>query len=311
MNYGKVLTRAWEITWRWKALWILGFLAALGRAGGTSGNSGYSFDEGDMPIYVDKVPPEVIGLIVAVACVAIIIAIAIWVVSVIARAGLIAGVQQVEDEGAMTFGSAWRVGVSRFWTVFGIGILAALPLILAGIVGAIVLAAVIAGGALVPSSEGGKIAGIVIPSIFCGGTFCCLMIILGVVLGQIRVYAERAAVLEGLGWIDAFKRGWDVLKDNLGPTVVYWLLFLALGLIVGVVIFAVAMAFILPFVGIISNVDLGGWVAAPLCCGGLLAIIIGALISALIEVFTSATWTLAYREMTGVALEEAVAPIEE
>ena len=311
MNYGKVLTRAWEITWRWKALWLLGFLAALGRAGGTSGNTGYSFDEGDMPYYVDQVPPELVGLILAFLCLAVIIAIAIWVVSVIARAGLIAGVQQVEDEGAMTFGSAWRVGVSRFWTVFGIGILAAIPLFLAVIVGAIVLAGLIAGGALLPSSEGGKIAGIVIPSVFCGGTFCCLMIILGVVLGQIRVYAERAAVLEGLGWIDAFKRGWDVLKSNLGPTILYWLIFLGLGIIVGVIVFVVAMAFILPFIGIIANVDLGGWAFAPLCCGGLLAIIIGAIISAVIEVFTSATWTLAYREMTGIALEEVVAPIEE
>jgi hypothetical protein len=264
-----------------------------------------------MPFRVEQIPPEVIGLVLALLCLAVIIAIAVWVVSVIARAGLIAGVQQVEDEGAMTFGSAWRVGVSRFWTVFGIGVLAAVPLILALIVGAIVLAAFIAGGAVLPSSEGGKIAGIVLPSVLCGGTFCCLMIILGAILGQIRIYAERAAVLEGLGWIDAFKRGWDVLKDNLGPTIVYWLLFLVLGIIVGVIVFAVAMAFIVPFIALVVNIDMEGWAVVPLCCGGLLAIIVGALISALIETFTSATWTLAYREMTGFALEEAVVPIEE
>ncbi|MGD8904906.1 MAG: hypothetical protein PVI67_15190, partial [Anaerolineae bacterium] len=45
MDYGKILTRAWEITWRWKILWILGFLAALGSGGGggsSSGSSSYS-----------------------------------------------------------------------------------------------------------------------------------------------------------------------------------------------------------------------------------------------------------------------------
>ena len=57
----------------------------------------------------------------------ILIGIALWVVSVIARGGLIAGVQQVEDEGGTRFGQAWRAGRKRFWSLFGIGILAGLP----------------------------------------------------------------------------------------------------------------------------------------------------------------------------------------
>ena len=42
MDYGRVLTRAWEITWRWKILWILGFLAALGSGSGGGGSSSYT-----------------------------------------------------------------------------------------------------------------------------------------------------------------------------------------------------------------------------------------------------------------------------
>jgi hypothetical protein len=37
----------------------------------------------------------------------------------------------------------------------------------------------------------------------------------------------------------------------------------------------------------------------PICGGGLIAVIAGALINSVVETFTSATWTLAYREMTG------------
>ena len=46
MDFGKVLGRAWEITWRWKMLWVLGFLAALGQGSGANpSNYSLSGDE--------------------------------------------------------------------------------------------------------------------------------------------------------------------------------------------------------------------------------------------------------------------------
>ena len=203
MDYGHVLSRAWEITWRWKVLWILGFLAGLGSGGGGGGGGSYSGDGSEF----GEVPPELIGLIAALVCLAILIAIAIWVVSVIARGGLVAGVQQVEEEGSTTFGQAWRVGAARFWSLFGIGILAAIPFIILLITGIIVLVLIFVGSGLAIDSSG-AVGGLGIATgIICGGAFCCGKIILAIVLEQIRVYAERAAVLEGLGWIEAFKRG--------------------------------------------------------------------------------------------------------
>jgi hypothetical protein len=132
------------------------------------------------------------------------------------------------------------------------------------------------------------------------------MIILGIILEQIRVYAERAAILEGLGWIEAFKRGWEVLKENLGPTIVFWLIFFVIGLVLAAIVAGIMFATIIPFVGITVSSDPGPWLIAPLCCGGLIAVIVGALIGSIIETFTSATWTLAYREMTGWS----AAPVE-
>ena len=52
----------------------------------------------------------IIAAIVGIGCLALIIGIAIWVVSVIARGGLIAGVQQVEEQEHTSFGLAWRAG---------------------------------------------------------------------------------------------------------------------------------------------------------------------------------------------------------
>lgn len=306
MDFSKVLRRAWEITWRWKVLWILGFLAALGNGGGGGGGN-YTFDSSDWdPGYgyqAPSIPPGVVGAIIAVACLAIIFAIALWVVSVIARGGLIAGVHQIEEEGATTFGQAWRAGASRFWTLFGIGILAAVPMLILIVVGIVVfVVGMVSGASVADYSEGGAVA-ILLPTILCGGVFCCGAIILAIVLAQIRIYAERAAVLEGLGWIEAFVRGWDVLKSNLGPTIIFWIIFFVIGLALALVIVAIIFMLMIPFIAIVANVDPGLWMVVPGCCGGLLAIIIAALVSAIVETFVSSTWTLAYREMTGLAAE--------
>ncbi len=309
MDYGKVLARAWEITWRWKILWILGFLAGLGNGGGGGGGGGTSYSTSGnewsswwgTTFHEPYIPAGVIAAIIGAACLAILIGIAIWVVSVIARGGLIAGVQQVEEQEHTTFGLAWRAGARRFWTLFGISVLAAIPLIILVVVGVIVVIAMFVGsGFAFTSSDAAGATGIV-ASILCGGAFCCGMVIATIILQQIRIYAERAAILEDLGWIEAFSRGWNVLKANLGPTIVFWLIFLVLGLVFFVAIMAVLAATVLPFVALVANIDPGPWLIAPICCGGLLAVIAAALINAIVQTFTSATWTLAYREMVGMS----------
>ncbi len=313
MDYGKVLSRAWEITWRWKILWILGFLASLGQGWGGSGNVNYSTDTSDWGYnFQNYVPPEVWALIAGIICLAILIGIALWVISIMARGGLIAGVQQVEEEGSTTFRQAWRVGVKRFWTLFGISVLTALPLLILVIVGIVVFGLLVAGtvGAIDRAAEiGGALGGVSLA--ICGGVFCCGMIILVIVLEQIRVYAERAAILEGMGWIEAFGRGWQVIKENLGPTIIYWLIFLVIGLIFGAIIFAGVMVLVVPLIALVSNTDPGAWLAVPICCGGLLAVIVAAFISSIVTTFTSATWTLAYREMTGLAAQPVAEPVAE
>jgi len=318
MDYGKVLVRAWEITWRWKVLWILGFLAALGSGGGGGGGGGTSYTTSSddwgywgYRFYEPYIPPGLVAAIIGVACLAIIIGIAIWVVSVIARGGLIAGVQQVEEEGHTSFGLAWRAGARRFWTLFGISILAAIPLIILVVVGIVTVIMMFVGsGFAFESSDAAGAAGIV-TSILCGGFFCCGMVIVAIILQQIRIYAERAAILEDLGWIEAFSRGWNVLKANLGPTIVFWLIFFVIGIAFFIAIAAVLGATAFPFIALVSNIDPGPWLLAPICCGGMIAVIAAALINAIVQTFTSATWTLAYRDMIGPADPLAAEPPKE
>jgi hypothetical protein len=321
MDYGSILKRAWEITWRWKILWILGFLASLGGGGG--GGQGVSYSTGGedwdrwwgqgyyAPHDALRDAGGIVAVIIGIACLAVIIGIAIWVVSVIARGGLIAGVQQVEEQEHTAFGLAWRAGARRFWTLFGISFLAGIPILLMVVVGIVVLIVMFAGsGMAFNNSEAAGGIGIV-TSILCGGVFCCGLVIVSIVLQQIRIYAERAAILEDLGWIEAFVRGWNVLKANIAPTIVFWAIFFAIGLVLLIPIMAAVAAVALPFVAIVSTTEPGWWMAVPVCFGGLLAVILASLISAIVETFTSATWTLAYSQMAGLVVAAPVAPSEE
>ena len=307
MDFGKVLGRAWEITWRWKMLWVLGFLAALGQGSGAN-PSNYSLSGDEFERYgyrlgdsAEQFFAVLSGLILVLICLALIVAIVLWVVSVIARGGLIAGVQQVEEEGSTSFGKAWSAGVRKFWTLFGLGILAALPLILLIIIGVILLAlGIFVGIGLMEVGEAAPILTIVLVSIICGGFLLCGLFILVVVLEQIRIYGERAAILEDLGWIDAFKRGWEVLKGNLGATIILWLIFFALGIVIFGLSFALVFALAAPLFGLFVISDPGWWLLGPLCIGGVLGTVVFAVIRSIVMAFTSATWTLAYREMTAM-----------
>ncbi len=316
MDFGRIITRAWEITWRWKVLWILGFLAALAGGGPNLGNSGYRFGGGQNPstglpnFNMPTIPTGLAGLFVGLACLAVIAGIVIWVLAIIARGGLIAGVVQAEDEGTVSLGHAWETGVRRFWTLFGIDVLVALPMIVLVLlaIGGVVLAFV-----PVATSSGGNApayldrnAPLIVSAVCCLCTLICGLVIVGIVLGQIRIYAERAAILEGLGWTAAFGRGWRVLREHLGPTVIFWLIMLVVGIVVGVVILIVLSPLAIPLIAIFSQNQAGpGWWLA-LCGGGLIALVVGALISSVVQVFTSATWTLAYRGLTGAAGAAAV-----
>jgi hypothetical protein len=160
------------------------------------------------------------------------------------------------------------------------------------------------------SSDAAGATGIV-TSILCSCGFCCGMIILAIILQQIRIYAERAAVLEDLGWIEAFARGWNVLKANLGPTIIFWLIFFAIGLAFFIIIAVVLTATAFPFAAFMTNIEPGAWLAAPICVGGLLAVIVASLIGAIVQTFTSATWTLAYREMVGLSGPQPAEPADE
>ncbi len=136
MDYGEIITRAWNITWNNKFLWVLGFLAALTSIGSNSNTFQNSYNESDFAN--PQMAAQMGALIFGLMCVFMIIGIVLWLLSVAARGGLIDGVNRIDDGETVTLGEAFSAGTSAIWRLIGVYFLAYLPIIIVGIVIAVI-----------------------------------------------------------------------------------------------------------------------------------------------------------------------------
>jgi hypothetical protein len=272
---------------------LLGVLVALGSGGGGGGSSSglsavYSQPSGDVPQIPEiRTVEPIIALVAIVAVIALVaIGVALWVVSTIARGGLIAGVSTVDEGQPSHFAQAWRAGWRKGWRLLGIAVIPAIPVVL--LLAIALVFGLAAGGFAAYSGEdlvGAPITGLWVVL----ASLACILIPLALVLGLLRTFADRALVLEDLGVFGSYRRGTQVLLENFGPALVLFLI--QIGISIGIVI-----------VGFLPGILLA------LCCllWPLLFLIQGA-----ISAFFSTMWTLAWRGWTGLSqVGVAEAPVE-
>lgn len=283
MEYGKIISRAVNVVWQNKFLILVGILAGCGSGlysggggGGGAGGDGSTGTGSPQPL-TDEQVGLLVGIGIAVLCVVLVIGIVVWVVSTVARGGLIASVDDIESGQKSSFRQAWSAGWEKVWTLLGIGILPAIPTFILGFVGLLGLGAY--GGLF--ALLGGDFEEVAIAAGASLGTAlaivaCCVAPIY-IVLLVLRNFAERACMLEDLGVIDSYRRGANVVMANLGEAIILALLQIGIFIVLGILLF-------LP--GLI----------AVLCCilwPVLLAV------QGFSEAFQSALWTLAWRTWTG------------
>ena len=298
MDYGTILSRAWSIIWEHKFLILLGVIVALGSGGGGTaggGNSRWvSTDEGldfevpswDLPNLRGEfgaVGVIAIVLVLVFVSLAVVVGIVLWIASTIGRGGLIAGVDTIDAGGSSTFSAAWAAGWQKGWRLLGIGVLPAIPMLILLIAG-LAAAGLFAG---IHALVGERLS--VVSGFGLGGLFVmlvCILVPISAVLSLLQTFANRACMLEDLGVIEAYRRGLNVLVQNLGPALILFLIQIAINLVLGV-------ALILP--GIVM----------VLCCllWPLLLAIKGTITS-----YFSTMWTLAWREWTGSGHPGGVSP---
>jgi hypothetical protein len=283
MNIGEVLTRAWDIIWKNKVLWIFGLLASL--AGGSGGNNfRYNFEQRSGPRFENlpiHLPAWVIALLVLFA---LVLFVAFVVLSTLGRAGLARGAWRADSgETGLSFGQLFRESQSYFWRVILLAILVfgvSLSLVLVLVIPTVLTAGIAA---------------------LCLWPLYCLLVPFFIVLTVVVELAIIGIVGEDLSVADSVRRAWEVFRSNLP-------MMIAVGIIVALVSAVIGFLASLPLIAILApavifltagsgNVGVGALMVGIFLFILYLPILL--FVQSVITAYVETTWTVAFRRLTG------------
>lgn len=320
VDFGWLIKRSWQITWRYKALWVLAIFAGIsgcqpgGGGGGGGGNyvSGDSsfFGGGATPATPDQWTREIgrlfdrietwLPALFAVGVLFFFVGLLWMILGIAARGGLVTGVDAAERDTRLSAGQMWSAGFSRFFSLLGVDILLMLPIVIATIVFILGLVLPVIGIVSQGSDPG---PGLIAP--ICGSLAIGVpvLIVLSFVLGIMHPLAIRYVMLGGQGAFTASGNAWRFLRARFKDTLLMWLLSgalnLAASLVLAVPIVVVGIGFGIAIAGAAYSMEWG--VTAGLAGAlVLVSLVLGLIYSAIWGTFTSALWTLFFRKVTGM-----------
>ncbi len=337
MDFGKLLKRSFEITIRYRALWLFGILLALfGGRSGSSFNLGNLSGFGGSPgggrggnlnpnVTPPSIPPAVAQTILAIVCLVACI-IVIWIIlsiilRFVSRAALISSVRDLESGQVVpTVGNGFRVGADRFLSLLGIALIINVPLTLVSLIlifGALApflfsLIPLIGSNPQQPPPNA--------PGVFLSGLagsfvlICCFVI--GLILVQLIFhpfyeFITRVCVIDKRGVADSIVAGYRLVRANLGKVALLYLLAIGIGIGYNIVMLFVSLVLIgVPVgVGILAYL-LANSVGTGIVVGLIVLIpmlIVLLFIGGLYQVFESTFWTEGFLEIRSAPAEAAPA----
>ena len=332
MDHLRIIKRAINITFAYRALWVFGILIALtssngGNGGGGSGSNGAQFqgneqDWQNMPFFRDlprqfsDIPQEVInGLIIggiALLCFFLLLGVAFAILRYVSVTAAIRMTNDYEATGTRVsvregFRQGWSRSAFRLWLVdllFGI----------AGFIIVLLILAISAAPLLLWLTQNETFG--IIGTVITVGLAILAILFMVIFFALVGIWTEiirRVVVLEGLGVMDGIRRGWQMVRRRLGDVIIMGLILFGIGLgfmilmipVTILVLIVAALTGGLPalLAGAITNIFAQD--AVPV----IVALVVGIpiflavmslpllFVNGLYEIFTSSTWTLTYREM--------------
>jgi hypothetical protein len=297
MNYSEVLTRAWQIIWKHKVLWIFGIFAGCASSGGSGGGGGnYNFSNNTQELpesvqrFVENVPTEAwVAIMVGILCLVLFLVVIGVFLSTIGKIGVVRGAVEADQdiESHLTFGGLFKGSLPYFWRVFLLNLLVGIVIFL-----------VVAAGILV------AIFGTVLTfglGLFCLLPLICLLIPVGIIIGVVIDQSAIAIITENLGIFEGLQRGWEVVRSNLGSIALIWLILdLGIRLIGGLILSVPLLLFMTPLiVAAISGSDQAfgvGAIISAICVIGYLPFLI--VLSGMLNSYVQSGWTLTFLRLT-------------
>lgn len=220
MNYGDLISRAWNIFWKQKVLWLFYIVCMLPIYV-------YSFASSFITPIGENFSPGffMIGL-------ALVVSIISMLVTTFAQTGIIRGIYSSYKDSLqiLTFRDIYDEVLPRYGKVLGflflyyLGVVALIGFMVFGLGGLAALGAA-------------QESPLSILLILCW----CLLIPLFIIIGFIFTQTLIALVVDDLSIWDATKRGWEVFRKNLGEVLMINLIIFGISLGVGIVILIPAM----------------------------------------------------------------------
>jgi hypothetical protein len=303
-NFGEVLTRAWQITWKYKVLWIFGILASCGRGGGNGGggNSGGGRSSGSgngSGLDPNNLFPKDIfqeagkwlndnwWIIALIVLAVIVLVLLFYYLGTIGKIALIKGTFKAEQGAeSMSFGELWSESQPFFWRVFGLSFLIGLAFL-------VIFLPLFAIGILT--------AGV---GFVCLLPLICILVPIAWVLSVVLEQADAAIVLEDKSMFDGFKRGWEITKNNIGPMIVMALILGIGGAIIGVIIALPILIIVVPVAIGAAAMGASGATSSlsiPLIIGGACCVLyfpVLLILSGALTTYIQAAWTLTFMRLT-------------
>jgi hypothetical protein len=254
MNHSRVIKRAWQILWRYRALWVFGFLLALTTASYGSINFNFNLGQSDLgrpffrntlpedyvfpqeldhafeelnKLFSEGIPSDITHTLINIGIILILLIILLVIVGKILRyisetalIRMIDEYEQLEKLRSVKYG--FRLGWSRTaWRLFLIDLVIDLPVVLIFL---LLLALVLAPILLWAFGKGTLDAIGIIATIGFFFLFVLAGIIVNVALGLMKPFFRRASALKELRVIESIRNGYLLVRCNFKDVGIMWLI---------------------------------------------------------------------------------------
>lgn len=312
MDYFDILKRGWKLTWKYKALWILGFFVAGGGGGGGGGSSSYRYGGNTGSGTSNPMAgfetwfAENLVVVMVLAAFLVVLGVVVWVLAVAAQGGLVHLVSEAEENREVRLRDGWKVGFRYWGRTFMIGLVLTMPVVVLFVVSALIFGASIAGLVAVGSRDSAGAAAVgVIGGLCCGlPIFIALLVAAGLIIGVVSSLAVRYGVLQDVTFGQAIAKGWHDLWGKRGAFV-FWLVMLLPGFAYSAVVGVIAAIFAVPAVLMIMAEKIISGVAILVLLAFVLMVP-----GAIYGTFVSSSWTIFFRRMNRIGTpEQAQQPV--
>jgi hypothetical protein len=316
MDHLRNIKKAFQITWKNKFLWILGFIAIFFQQN-PGFNTNYTLtDFKGLPLEDGFTKASSwwlaldnylqVALLLGSALFFVILALIIMYLVARAEASLIAAVNELDQGMHLSFAKAWSLGGAKAWNLAGQRFMLNFPFVIIGVVVAMFSAFILLSmsGTNIPTATTISNLTPLLPIFILLGVLACFFsFFYALFTGILFTFSSRNAVIEKNGVFDSFKQGFEIFKINISDVIVSWLVNVAVSIPVGFVILGIyffsSLILVLPLILVlfalaVTNIFLFIAVIIVLL---LFVQVLTSLVGGFLAAFNSAYWTIVYNQL--------------